>query len=194
MLANGDSKIVGLPFEAGPRAYVGSCIPARLLLRAAEHGDSYRVIAVSVNRVRVAMGDARGLGEETSPRDVPASLVDALGPELERAGIQFHNVSGTGSQPVYHGHRDAATEREVDRERFHRILADSLVRNFGASDMPIVWVADKAHLPLARELSRRLPIVGTAACRSRPVRAPMSGPASPPVCCCGRPNTAIRTV
>lgn len=127
------------------RVTVASHFALRPLLRAFEQDRRFRVLAVSPNRVAAYEGDARGLRELETP-ELPGSLEDALGHEVEGGSISFRSeqpVPGRSRPaPIYHGHGDAKAERDVDRERFHRALAEALEKHWGALQWPVVLAAD----------------------------------------------------
>jgi len=153
-----DAVRFGLPFAVEDRAFVGSCAPVRILLRAAREAAPYRVVAVSVNRVWAGRGDVRGLAHE--PRsELPAHLVDALGAEIDASGTELVRMAA-GERAVYHAYRDGRAEREIDRERFHRVLLDGLARAFAGSELPIVLFGDRKHQSLRESLAPRVPFVG----------------------------------
>lgn len=157
--AGNGQRVFGLSFPVEPGGFVAGCAPVRVLLRAAQEGRPYRVLALSTNQVRVARGDVRGLAPE--PRaELPDGLVDALGRQIEPEGLQLHGGAAGGRRAIFHGHGGSDAERELDRERFHRVLRDALLRAFGGSELPIVLVTDRTHRALGDELQPRLPLVG----------------------------------
>jgi hypothetical protein len=44
---------------------------------------------------------------------------------------------------VYHGHGGAPEEREIDRERFHRVLGAAVTRAWQTSPLPVVLAAEE---------------------------------------------------
>lgn len=144
--------------EALPSRVVVSDAPAlRPLLRSIARSPRFRVLAVSETRVQAFEGDVVGL----RPIDVPGapkSLVDALGGELDgaRARALSHRsdrpVPGrAGNAPVYHGHGGAPEEREIDRDRFHRVLGAAITKAWRTSSRPVVLAAEERTGSALRE-------------------------------------------
>jgi hypothetical protein len=146
----------GLPFEEAERVCVGRSLALRPLVRAASRQRRYRVLALSAKRVALFEGDATGLAERAA-EGVPTSLEDALGPEFEGEGLQFHSSGAHGGRPVYHGQGGADRERGLDQERFQRVVGRSLVRLLAGDDVPLVLAADQVHqAAMAKELGGAL--------------------------------------
>jgi len=146
--------------ELPERVTVAHEFALRPLLRALRRDGRFRVLAVSANRVSAWEGDARGLGP-VRIEGLPKSLEDALGSEIEGEGVSHRSdrpVPGRAANaPVYHGHGGADEEREVDRERFHRVLGRVLDAAWGADDVPVVLAAE---VRTASELRRHVKLPG----------------------------------
>jgi hypothetical protein len=149
-----------LPDELAERVVVASQFALRPLVRALSRDRRFRVLVVSPNRVAAFAGDRRGL-HELAVEGLPATLEDALGDRVEGEGVQHHSdrpVPGRPSNaPVYHGHGGAPEEREVDRERFHRVLARAVEAAWSGDDVPTVLAAE---VRTASELRQHLRIPG----------------------------------
>jgi len=128
-----------------PRSFhVGRTFRLRPLLKAARKERSFRVVSLSTKRVELFEGDARSL-RRIEPKAVPRSLEEALGSELTSATLQLHSSASRGAAAIFHGHGGAGRDRNLDKDRFHRVLAGALRQEWGGLDSPIVLVADRAH-------------------------------------------------
>jgi len=109
----------------------------------------FRVLALSVNRVALFEGDARGLQEVDAP-GIPDSLTDALGEQIESPeDEQLHAGSRKavgGQRPIRHGQGGAAAERRLDLERFHRVVREAVADHLrGREQRPLVLFATADH-------------------------------------------------
>jgi hypothetical protein len=102
----------------------------------------------------VLEGDFFGLEPRDVP-DLPHSLEEALGAEVEGESLQFHSGASHAGDPIYHGQGGASRGREVDAERFHRVIADALLRQVPDDDRLVVLAAVQEHVSaLVPRLSR----------------------------------------
>lgn len=130
------------PVEAS--LHVGRTFHLRPLLAGVHADVGFRVVSLTTDSVDLFEGDAWEL-ERLDEERVPASLVDALGAELDEGSLQFHTASRGEGGIAFHGQGGAKRERQVDQERFHRALAGALKKAWSGSRDPIVLVADRAH-------------------------------------------------
>lgn len=116
----------------------------RPLALALDFERPYNLLALSVNRVAFYEGDHRGL----RPRPIaglPGSMADALGSELTQGELQYHSVPAEGGELMVHGHGGARDERDVDLERFHRVVRRVLTDELKGSSVPLVLATDHTH-------------------------------------------------
>ncbi len=129
-----------LPFDV--RA--GRHFALRPLLHALRFEGRYRLLAVSVGRVALYEGDARGL-EPVALGALPASLEDALGSEKSEKQLRMRGTRAGGGAPVYYAHDAADDERKIDAERFHHVLATAVNQRFENDAEPLVIASDRVH-------------------------------------------------
>lgn len=143
----------GLPFRLADTARIANCALIRPLVLAARRPGRYRVLSLSARHVVLYEGDEYTL-ERVESADLPTSLEAALGSDLTNASLQFH-TSGRRGAPVYHGQGGAARAREVDLDRFHRVVARGLESEVATERLPLVLASDARHRPgLERALRR----------------------------------------
>ncbi len=140
----GRLNVFGLLREVEARVAVGDAFLLRPLLAAVQRDRTYRLLALSVNRVTLLEGDALGLRDAEAP-GLPTSLEQALGSQLVGGTLQYRSGAQRGSAPVYHGHGGARDEREVDLDRFHLMLAQAVTELLKGRDEPLVLAADQIH-------------------------------------------------
>lgn len=144
LLGPGDVGAFSSDETSEARVVVGRSHHVRPLIAAAARGLRYRVVALSTHRVDLYVGDTRAL-RRVEVEGVPGSLREALGGELTERTLQAHSSDAGGEGPIFHGHGGAGRGREVDRLRFHRVLAAALRREWGDVEESLVLVADRAH-------------------------------------------------
>jgi len=137
-------RMLPLAQELAARVHVGESFALRPLLRALASDTRYRALAVSVRRVALFEGDARGL-ESVPNEGLPSSLEDALGSELTERQHALRATTAGGRSPVYYAHDVTSQEQKLDLARFHQALGRGLVRRFGSDRAPLVLVAELGH-------------------------------------------------
>lgn len=162
MLA-GESACAWAPLREAlaERVVVAPHFALRPLLRALAREQRFRVLAVSTNRVATFEGDAHEL-HPTAVEGLPLSMEDALGSELHGDALTFrseHAAPGQ-SRAIFHGHGSGDEEREIDRERFHRVLGTALDAVWGTSELPIVLASEQR---MASELRAHVELPGLLA-------------------------------
>lgn len=126
-----------------PLVHVGRALRVRPLLDELGRNDRFRVLALSMKRVALYEADPHGMRRVEVP-DLPASLEDALGFEIEREGPSLRSGGPSGRGVVRIGHGSRSDERQVDLERFHRVVVRALEK-VAANGPPIVLAADRTH-------------------------------------------------
>lgn len=119
------------------KVYVGRTYRLRPLLAEVHRNRPYRVLALSLHRVRILEGDAHGLREIDDAR-VPKSLTEALGWERGVRPEQIQGWSG-GDLPPF----QRATEADLDR--FHVGVSRAVAQVWSTRRDPLVLVADDTH-------------------------------------------------
>jgi hypothetical protein len=141
-----------LVVEAPYCVAVAESYRVRPLLRELQHNRRYRVLALSARRVALLEGDAGGLHTVATP-DLPASLEEALGAQL--VGRQFEVRGGArAGGATYHGSGGRKEAREVDLERFHRVVAQGLGAYLQGSPRPLILAADTPHQSGLRSVAK----------------------------------------
>ncbi len=155
VLASGESAAAFVLMDsAEDRVHVGRSYALRPILADVHRNRSYRVLTVSDLKIGLFAGDRHGLLAVSAP-DVPADIAAALGTEISRHSntLQIHSSSSRGGQGVFHGHGGADTGREVDHERYHKLIARSVHKLWAGQHEPIVLACDVSHqAPLRAKL------------------------------------------
>lgn len=135
----------------GERFYVRPFIP---LLSG--DGEFY-ILAISQNNVRL-LAASRDNFTEIDLGNIPKSLKEALGDNLEGHSLQFHTGTPRGGgrkrAAVFHGHGAGEDDRKVDIAKFLQLVDDCIVTTLKTHYAPMILACVDYLAPLYREVSR----------------------------------------
>jgi hypothetical protein len=118
--------------------YVNDHFHVKPLLPLQSVGETFRLLSLSQNRVRLHEGTFDGLAE-MDLGDIPASLADALGHDVEQTSLQQRTFSaGASGETIFHGHGAGSDDHEAELTRFIQLVDDGLRHRFGGERPPIV--------------------------------------------------------
>lgn len=118
------------------RVYVGK-LPYILPVAANDQYTlDYHLLVLNRESIRVFEGHGSKIQEQdlSEYEDAPVDLETALGTEKEGGNLNFgsHNAgarqSGTGQ--FFHGHQETSQEKDIDRERYFRLVDEFVYNNF----------------------------------------------------------------
>lgn len=144
---SGFARAYRLPFEIEESVTVSDRFALRHLLPLLERTESFYVVALSINRVRVVRSTPRGPRRVDVP-GLPTSLEDALGYDQYYSAINRHagGPARLGRKTgMVHGHGDNDEERhETNLRAYFRQVAAALDAALPAAD-PWVLAAVREH-------------------------------------------------
>lgn len=151
------SRVFRLAQAPQELVYVGEHFHLKPLLRVLQSEERYQVLTLTLERAQLYEGTRETLDVlDMSP--VPASLTDALGTELTEPYLKVTRSYGGGAAgpaPMFHGQHDRKEERNLDRERFFRIIDHGIHEHFSKrSRLPLVLVGLAENAAHFRLLSR----------------------------------------
>ncbi|KRL75706.1 hypothetical protein [Secundilactobacillus paracollinoides] len=82
--------------------------------------------------------------------DSPGNLTTALGTEKRGGSL---NYKATPGQSQYHGHNETSREKDIDQERYYRIIVDFLAANPKLDNRPIVLMGLPQNLTLFTQVA-----------------------------------------
>ncbi len=119
-------------------------------------GDGrFYVLALSQKQTRL-LEATRDRVRDVDLGDLPTSLTDALGYEVEETHIQYHTGAKTGGpnqSPVYHGQGGGEDDVKVEIRKFFNLLDKGVDRLIGQKGAPLVLAGVDFLFPLYREVS-----------------------------------------
>jgi hypothetical protein len=148
------------------RVAVGEGFALRGFLRARALESRFHLLALSAKRLALYLGDARGLAP-AARGELPASLEDALGPELSEKQLRMRGTAAGGGAPAFYSHDARSDERKLDFQRYRHLVASALERRLRGDPRPLILAADAQHVAALQE-EVRLPTLLTAAVHANP--------------------------
>jgi hypothetical protein len=114
-----------VPLELPERVVVSEQYQVLPLLRLLdEERIKARVLALSLQRVRWFVSDRFSTQEAALPDEVPRSLVETAGEQVEEQHLQLH--TGPPGSALYHGHGGGKDDRQPEIEAYCRAIAHAL--------------------------------------------------------------------
>lgn len=136
--AKGIFKVVGLNKPVEELAIVADSFHTKPLRKYLQSVDSYHVLGLTLNNIRLFEGNRHSLTEVTLTTDTPKTKTEALGEELKEKYLTYGTYGGIrgGSSPMYHGHGGRKEETEKDAEKYFRLVADAVYEHYSK---PLGW-------------------------------------------------------
>jgi hypothetical protein len=114
------------------------------LIRVLQREERYQVLALTLSRAKLFEGTRDSL-HPIDLSGIPATLEDALGTEITEPFLKVtrsYGAGAAGAAPMFHGQGDRKDERNLDRERFFRIIDRQIQEHFSnRTKLPLVLVA-----------------------------------------------------
>jgi hypothetical protein len=162
-----------LPMEVDERVVVNDRFYLKPLFRLIRGDGRYYVLALSQKNVRLFEGSRYNLHPIDLPDDVPTSLVEVVGRELEEPHIQFHTGtatgggtrspngpagpigggSGGGRAPIFHGQGAGEEDQKAEISKFFHQLDSSIHDHLHDRTVPLVLAGVDYLLPIYRAAS-----------------------------------------
>ncbi len=124
---------VGTPFRE--RAAVADSFHVKPIIRVLQTAGRYHLLALTAKSVRLYEGGMNGLDEVPLKDEVPRSVIEALGGQLD-GELNVNSYGGLSNSGMFHGHHDSKDERSKDRERYLRAV-DRAIYDYHRRDNPL---------------------------------------------------------
>jgi Bacterial archaeo-eukaryotic release factor family 3 len=126
------------------------------LVRVLQRNERYQVLALTLVEARLYEGTREAL-DRVDLTGIPATLTAALGTQVTEPFLKVTRAYGGGlggPAPMYHGQGSRKDERQLDRERFFRIIGRQILEHFSnRCRLPLVLAALPEHQSHFRELT-----------------------------------------
>lgn len=112
---------------------------------------SYHLLALGKNEVRMYQGNYYDIEELVLSPEIPRTMQEALGHDL----TDNHLHAAAGGSATLHGYMEITEEKEIDNERFFRIV-DSAVYEYYSKpyDLPLYLATISENLHLFKKISK----------------------------------------
>ena len=133
------------------------------LVRVFQSEDTYQVLALDREEIRLYQGNRYVLDEIVLAPSVPRTIEQALGPKVTLQGTERKGTAGTGlgstgralsPGTVFHGHGSKNDEVRLDVERFFRVIDRAVTEAHSMpSTLPLILAALPEYHSRFQELS-----------------------------------------
>lgn len=150
-LSPGFFRYYRLPLEVRELAVVEDRFHLKPLLPLLSGDGRFYVLALSQNRARLLEATRHSV-REVDLGDLPTSLNEAVGYEVEETHIQYHSgtrARGAGS-PVYHGQGAGEDDVKLEIQKFFNLLDRGVASLIVDKDAPLVLAGVEFLFPLYR--------------------------------------------
>lgn len=145
------------PQPVAELAVVADSFHTKPLWRFLQSVDSYQVLGLNLQAIRLFEGNRRGLYEVDLVPEVPRTIAEALGGELTEPHQTVASYGGIGgsSVPMRHGHGGKKEEIDIDSERFFRAVDRAVLEHYSRpSGLSLILAALPQHHHLFRQVSQ----------------------------------------
>jgi hypothetical protein len=155
-LSEGFVRWFRLPIEVRELAVVEDRFHLKPLLPLMSGDGRFYVLALSQKRVRLLEATHHSV-REVDLGDLPTSLNDALGYEVEESHLQFHTgtrpSSGAPGSAVFHGQGGGEDDAKAEIHKFFNLLDNGVSDLLADKDAPLVLAGVEYLLPIYREVT-----------------------------------------
>lgn len=143
-------KYYRLPYSFDERVEIGDRFYLKPLLPVLTNDNKFYLLALSQNEVKFFLGSHYSINQVELPKDVPASLAEALKYDDLEKQTQYHSGDGGGS-PVYHGQGVGTTDNKDEIKRFFQQIDSSLTSVLQESHTPLILAGVEFLMPIYHE-------------------------------------------
>jgi hypothetical protein len=124
----GELRLVHLPHKPDEIVLASDRYYLKPLFVALSLTQSFLVLMLSQNEVRLARGDSSGLAPVEDSDWLPSSLMDVTGRQLSEPQLQYHSAArgAGGDGAIFHGQGSGKDDTEAETERFLRAIDEAL--------------------------------------------------------------------
>lgn len=127
------------------------------LLRILQAQDNYHVLGLTRKEIRLYEGNRDALDEIPTAKEIPRTMIDALGKEVTQPHLTVASYGGSGNaqSPMHHGHGGRKAEVDLDTERFFRKVDKGILRHHSRpSGLPLMLATLPEHQAIFNRISR----------------------------------------
>jgi len=155
--SQGIFKVVVLHKSVEELAVVADSFHTKPLRQYLQSVDHFHVLGLTLNDIRLFEGNRHSLTEVELTADTPKTITEALGDELTEKHTTVDSYGGIGadSTAMHHGQGGKKEETEKDAERYFRVVASAIYKNYSKpSGWPLILAALPEHHNLFQKVSK----------------------------------------
>jgi hypothetical protein len=155
--AKGVFRVYKLQRPVSELAIVANSFHTKPLMRILQSADRYQVLGLNRKEIKLFEGNRDTLDEIEAARDVPRTIIQALGEELTdpHQTVASYGGVGGGQSAMHHSHGGKESEVDIDAERFFRAVDRSVLEHHSQpSGLPLILAALPEHHHMFHEVSR----------------------------------------
>lgn len=125
-----------------------------------QYTRDYNLLVLNRESIRLFEGHSENIEELPIDdiEDAPVDLETALGTEKEGGALNYGTYSGghnqSGTSQFFHGHGDSSGEKDIDRERYFRIVDDFVYNNYSNENkLPLIVYTVEENQAVFRDVS-----------------------------------------
>lgn len=123
------------------------------LIRSYQFTGRYQVLCLTQRNVALYEGNREGLAQ-VPLRNVPRTLEEALGTELDQQQLTVSSYGGLEGAPMVHGQKSKKDEDDIDLERFFRAIDRAIWENHSRrAGLPLILCAVEHYHDRFRKVS-----------------------------------------
>lgn len=155
-VAEGFFRRYRLPLEMRELAVVEDRFHLKPLLPLLSGDGRFYVLALAQKHVRLLEATRHSV-REVDLGDLPTSLNEALGYEVEETHLQYHTGTRTAGEkyrsPVYHGHGGGEDDAKLEIQKFFNLLDQGVGSVLADRHAPMVLAGVEFLFPIYREVA-----------------------------------------
>jgi len=141
-------EVINLPIPVSELTIVADTFHTRPLRRYLQSAERYQVLGLNQHEFQLFEGNRHALVEVKLSGDTPKTIEEALGYELTEKHLTVASYGGSGgeSSNMHHGHGGRKDEADIDADRFFRVVADVMQKEYSKpSGLPLILAALPEH-------------------------------------------------
>lgn len=149
---------LGIPVSDG--VYIGNSPYILPVAANDQYTLAYHLLVLNRESMRLFEGSGTKLLEQdlSEYEDAPVDIETALGTEKEGGNLNFGTYSSgaaqAGTNQFFHGHQETSQEKDIDRERYFRIVDSFVYDNFSnESKYPLIVYSVEENQAVFKEIS-----------------------------------------
>ncbi|AHE67936.1 hypothetical protein [Legionella oakridgensis] len=148
-------RVYTFPRSVAELAVVADTFHIKPLIRLMQTAERYQILGLNRERVKLLEGNCDGLEEVKLAKEVPDTIIKALGSELTEPHLKVSSYGqGTEGPAMHHGHRTRKDDIDLDAERFFRQVDETILKYHSRiAKLPLILAALPEYHHLFHKIS-----------------------------------------